>query len=143
MVPHSIKGDVVVIGGGPAGMAAALSSWEAGARSVFLLERNEYLGGILPQCIHPGFGLQIWGEELTGPEYAETFIEKLNRTGVEVMTDTTVLELSPERVVKAVNSEGVWELKADSIILSMGFGKELGECCGFLVIARQEFLLLD
>ena len=83
--------ELIVIGGGPAGMAAALGAWEAGCRSVLLLERSAWLGGVLHQCIHTGFGLYEYGEELTGPEYAARQLTRLNGTGVEVLTDTTVL----------------------------------------------------
>ncbi|NSW75695.1 MAG: FAD-dependent oxidoreductase [Candidatus Atribacteria bacterium] len=119
-MPRHVEAQVVVIGGGPAGMAAALSSFENGAEPVFLLERGKYLGGILNQCIHPGFGLHYFGEELTGPEYAEQFIERLKKTRVEVFLDTTVLEITKDRVVRAVNPAGVWEFRAENVVLSMG-----------------------
>jgi NADPH-dependent 2,4-dienoyl-CoA reductase/sulfur reductase-like enzyme len=119
-MPRSVDAEVVVIGGGPAGMAAALSAWEWGARRVFLLERNPHLGGILNQCIHPGFGLRLFGEELTGPEYAERYIEALEKTGVEVLTDTTVLEVGEDRRVVAVNREGVWIFHARTVVFAVG-----------------------
>ncbi|MDI3525293.1 MAG: hypothetical protein PWP60_642 [Candidatus Atribacteria bacterium] len=101
-------------------MAAALSAWENGARRVFLLERGEELGGILNQCIHSGFGLHKFGEELTGPEYAERFAQALKRTGVEVLLETPVLRLSPDRRVTAVQRGGIFEFRPRSVFLSMG-----------------------
>ncbi|MGC8777729.1 MAG: NAD(P)/FAD-dependent oxidoreductase [Candidatus Caldatribacteriaceae bacterium] len=119
-MPRHFDAQVVVVGGGPAGMAAALSSFEHGARSVFLLERGRYLGGILNQCIHPGFGLHLFGEELTGPEYAEQFIERLAKTQVEVFLETAVLEITKDRIVRAVNPQGILEFRAQNVVLSMG-----------------------
>lgn len=119
-MPKFVEAEVVIIGGGPAGMAAALSVWEYGMRKVFLLERNSHLGGILNQCIHPGFGLHIFGEELTGPEYAERYMEALGRTGVEVLTDTTVLEVHKDRAVVAVNRGGVWIFRPQAVVFAMG-----------------------
>ncbi|MCX7668392.1 MAG: NAD(P)/FAD-dependent oxidoreductase, partial [Atribacterota bacterium] len=119
-MPRHVEAQVVVIGGGPAGMATALSSFESGVRSIFLLERGKYLGGILNQCIHTGFGLHYFGEELTGPEYAERFIEQLGKTQVEILLDTTVLEITRDKVVRAVNPMGVWEFHAENVVLSMG-----------------------
>jgi NADPH-dependent 2,4-dienoyl-CoA reductase/sulfur reductase-like enzyme len=119
-MPRRVDAQVVVVGGGPAGMAAALSAFESGAYPVFLLERGKHLGGILNQCIHPGFGLHLFGEELTGPEYAEKFIERLAKSRVEVLLETTVLEITADRVVKAVNAQGVFEFRAQNVILGMG-----------------------
>ena len=89
--------DLIVIGGGPAGLAAACSAWEAGLRRILIVERDKELGGILNQCIHNGFGLHYFKEELTGPEYAGRFIEMLADTGVEVRLDTMVLEVTADR----------------------------------------------
>ena len=97
--------DVIVVGGGPAGLAAALEASKNGARKVLILERNRELGGILNQCIHNGFGLHYFKEELTGPEYAGRFIEQLKGTGIEVMLDTMVLEVSPDKTVHAMKSK--------------------------------------
>ena len=89
--------DLVIIGGGPAGLAAACKAWESGLRDILILERDKELGGILNQCIHNGFGLHRFGEQLTGPEYAGRFIDMLKDTGVKVQLDTMVLEVTPEK----------------------------------------------
>ena len=115
------KADVVVIGGGAAGLAAALGAKEAGAGRVLILERSEELGGVLFQCIHNGFGLIYFGEDLTGPEYAHRFIERVRELGVEYYLQTMVLELRPDKRVIAVNSEkGVFTVEAGAVVLAMG-----------------------
>ncbi|MGN0528032.1 MAG: NAD(P)/FAD-dependent oxidoreductase [Eubacterium sp.] len=113
--------DLIVIGGGPAGLAAAYSAWENGLKDILVIERDKELGGILNQCIHNGFGLHYFKEELTGPEYAGRFVDLLSKTNVNVMTDTMVLQVTPDKEVHAVNtSEGYMILKAKSIVLAMG-----------------------
>ena len=113
--------DIVVIGGGPAGMAAALKAKECGVDSILILERAETLGGILEQCIHTGFGLHYFGEELSGPEYADRFIELVNEKEIEYKTDTMALEITESNVVYAVNkTDGLLEIQAKAVILAMG-----------------------
>ncbi len=113
--------DIVVIGGGPAGMAAALKAKECGVDSILILERAETLGGILEQCIHTGFGLHYFGEELSGPEYADRFISLVNEKEIEYKTDTMALEITESNVVYAVNkTDGLLEIQAKAIILAMG-----------------------
>ena len=112
---------LAVVGGGPAGMAAALRAVECGVKDVVILERAETLGGILEQCIHTGFGLHYFGEELSGPEYAARFIELVEKTDITVKTDTMVTDISPDRVVTAVNKkDGLIKLKAGAVVLAMG-----------------------
>lgn len=113
--------DIVVIGGGPAGMAAALKAKECGVDSILILERAETLGGILEQCIHTGFGLHYFGEELSGPEYADRFIQLVDEQKIEYKTDTMALEITENNVVYAINKQdGLLEIQAKAIILAMG-----------------------
>ena len=113
--------DIVIIGGGPAGLAAAVSVVKNGIRNVLILERDGELGGILNQCIHNGFGLHTFGEELTGPEYADRFIRQVKELDIPYKLNTMVMEISNERVVTALNrEEGLLEIQAGAVILAMG-----------------------
>ena len=113
--------DIVIVGGGPAGLAAAVSAKKNGAESILVLERDKELGGILNQCIHNGFGLHTFKEELTGPEYAQRFIDQLLEENIEYKLNTMVLDISKEKVVTAMNrSEGILEIQAKAVILAMG-----------------------
>ena len=113
--------DIVVIGGGPAGMAAALKAKECGVDSILILERAETLGGILEQCIHTGFGLHYFGEELSGPEYADRFIRLVNEQKIEYKVDTMALEIADNNIVYAINkTDGLLEIQAKAVILAMG-----------------------
>ncbi len=113
--------DLVIVGGGPAGMAAAVAAYDAGLRDILILERDSSLGGILRQCIHNGFGLHRFKEELTGPEYAYRYEQQVHERGIAFKLNTMVLDISPEKVITAMNSEdGMFMLSAKSIVLAMG-----------------------
>lgn len=111
--------DVAVIGGGPAGMAAAMEAEQAGCKTI-ILERDDALGGILQQCIHPGFGLHEFEEELSGPEYAQRYIDLVERSTIEVITGTMVLDMNQDKEIFAINEHGVLKVKAKAIVLAMG-----------------------
>ena len=112
--------DVLIIGGGPAGLAAATSLYGAGVKNILLLEREKQLGGILRQCIHDGFGLMRFGASLSGPEYAWRFIEELERMKVPYRVNTSVTALSSDRIATVVSPDGVEQIKAKAIVLAMG-----------------------
>ncbi|NFA59435.1 FAD-dependent oxidoreductase [Clostridium sporogenes] len=113
--------DLVIIGGGPAGMAAAISAKNKGIDDILILEREESLGGILNQCIHTGFGLHVFKENLSGPEYAQRLINEINRLNIKYKIDTMVLSIDKDKSIKAVNPEdGMFSIKAKSIILASG-----------------------
>ena len=113
--------DILIIGGGPAGLAAAIAAHEAGCRNVLLREREPALGGILRQCIHAGFGMHVFKEDLTGPEYAQRFVRRFHALGLSAQCDTMVLSVTPDREVTAVSPAfGLQHFRAKAIVLAMG-----------------------
>lgn len=113
--------DIVIIGGGPAGLAAAVSARKNGAESILILERDKELGGILNQCIHNGFGLHTFKEELTGPEYADRFIRQVRELEIEYKLNTMVMDISSKKIITAMNrEEGMFLIQAKAVILAMG-----------------------
>lgn len=145
--------DIVIIGGGPAGLAAAISAKENGIDNILIMERESHLGGILNQCIHNGFGLHTFKEELTGPEYAQRFIDKVEELKIPYKLNTMVLDLSKGKVITAVNSEdGIIEISAKAIILAMGCRERPrgainipgGRCAGIYTAgAAQKFVNIE
>lgn len=116
-----LKIDLVIIGGGPAGMSAAVSAYEAGINDILILERDSTLGGILNQCIHNGFGLHKFNEELTGPEYAYKYEKEIEKKKIKFMTNTMVLDVTKDKTITAINPEkGLFQIQAKTIMLSMG-----------------------
>lgn len=111
---------VVIIGGGPAGLAAAVTLKKSGIEDVLIIEREKNPGGILRQCIHDGFGLTRFGHTLSGPEYSQSFIDQALELGIEIKTNTTVIDMSPDKLITAVSPEGLIQIQAHAVILSMG-----------------------
>jgi len=112
--------DLVVIGAGPAGLAAAISAKKNGLQNLIIIERNGWLGGILPQCIHDGFGLELFKEQMTGPEYAQRYIDELKLLKIPYMLDSMVLEVTPEKKVFVASPKGLFCFNAKAIVLAMG-----------------------
>ena len=112
--------DAVIIGGGPAGLSAAVRLWEKGVRNLLILEREHELGGILRQCIHDGFGLTRFGETLSGPEYAQRFIDLVEEYQIPYVTDATVIDITEDKKVTAACRDGLLEIQAKAVILTMG-----------------------
>ena len=115
-----IQHDIVIVGGGPAGMAAAIAAYDAGVTDVVILDREPDMGGILRQCIHAGFGLHRLGRELTGPEYADVFKQQVLERNIKVFYESTVTAVSPEKVVTAQNRDGILKIQAKAVVLAMG-----------------------
>ncbi|MBP5599135.1 MAG: NAD(P)/FAD-dependent oxidoreductase, partial [Lachnospiraceae bacterium] len=116
-----MKTKIAIIGGGPAGLAAAIEAYDKGVKDVVILERDSLLGGILNQCIHNGFGLHTFKEELTGPEYAQRFIDKVKERNIQCLLETIVIDISDKKVITAMSKErGIFTIEAEAIVLAMG-----------------------
>ena len=133
-----MKKDLVIIGGGPAGLSAAVRAYDEGVRDLLIIERDDRLGGILNQCIHNGFGLHTFNEELTGPEYAQRYIDEVEKRNIPFILNSMVIDIDRNRNVSFVNSDGIQIIEAGAIILCMG-SRERPR--GALNIVQPEFLL--